>query len=64
MQAHVDGGVAVVWAPDTFYLDRKISHCGVNVVDLLRVGADWKVIQVYDSRRRDGCPDPLKTGSP
>ena len=57
--AKVDAGVAIVWAPYTFYLDRKISHCGVNVVDLLRVGAEWKIIQVYDSRRRDGCPDPL-----
>lgn len=64
VQAKVDAGIAIVWAPYTFYLDRKISHCGVNVVDLLRVAGEWRVIQIFDSRRREGCPDPLRTGSP
>ena len=64
VRAFVDAGIAVVWAPYTFYLDRKFSHCGVNVVDLLRVAGDWKVIQIYDSRRREGCRDPLKVGTP
>lgn len=59
MVARTDGGVAIVWAPYTFYLDRKVSHCGVNVVDLLQVGTEWKIIQIYDSRRRENCPDPL-----
>ncbi len=57
--ARVDSGVAVAWVPYTFYLDRKISHCGVNVIDMLRVGEEWKIIQIYDSRRRENCPDPL-----
>ena len=58
--AKVDGGIAHVWAPSTFYLNNAVRHCGVNTIDLIKVGADWKITQIADSRRRDGCPDPLK----
>jgi len=60
VKASVDGGIAHVWAPYTFYLNGAISHCGVNTVSLLKVGEEWKVTQIADSRRREGCPDPLK----
>ena len=59
VQVRVDGNIAQVWAPYTFYLDGKISHCGINAIDLLRDGAGWKVTQVADTRRRESCPDPL-----
>jgi hypothetical protein len=58
--AKVDGGIAHVWAPYTFYLDRAVRHCGVNTIDLVKVGEDWKITQIADSQRREGCPDPLK----
>jgi len=60
VQVRVDGHMAQVWAPYTFYLDNAISHCGINAIDLLRDGAGWKVTQIADTRRRDNCPDPLK----
>ena len=53
------GPVAHVWAPYTFYLDRAVRHCGVNTVSLLQVGGAWRVTQWSDSRRREGCRDPL-----
>jgi hypothetical protein len=60
VQLRVDGHMAQVWAPYTFYLDGKISHCGINAIDLLRDGQGWKVTQLADTRRRENCPDPLK----
>ncbi|HYC52335.1 MAG TPA: nuclear transport factor 2 family protein [Gemmatimonadaceae bacterium] len=60
VQVRVDGHMAQVWAPYTFYLDSKISHCGINAIDLLRDSQGWKVTQVADTRRRENCPDPLK----
>jgi hypothetical protein len=39
--------------------DGVISHCGVNSIELLRDAEGWKVTQLSDTRRRDGCPDPL-----
>lgn len=59
VQVRVDGNIAQVWAPYTFYLDKQVRHCGVNAIDLLRDGAGWKVTQLADTRRRENCPDPL-----
>ena len=60
VQVRVDGNIAQVWAPYTFYLDRQVRHCGVNAIDLLRDGDGWKITQLADTRRRENCPDPLK----
>ena len=60
VKVRVDGEIAQVWAPYTFYLDKAVRHCGVNAIDLLRDGTGWKVIQIFDTRRRENCPDPLK----
>ena len=61
VQTRVDADIAQVWAPYTFYLDNKVSHCGVNMFQLLRVAEGWKITQLSDSRRRDPCPNPLGT---
>lgn len=59
VQVRVDGNLAQVWAPYTFYLDKQLRHCGVNAIDLLRDAEGWKVTQLADTRRRENCPDPL-----
>ena len=55
VQVRVDGGIAQVWAPYTFYLDGKIRHCGVDAIELLRDGSGWKITQLSDTQRREGC---------
>jgi len=57
VQVRVDGNLAQVWAPYTFYLDGKISHCGVDALQLLKDPSGWKVTQLADTRRRDNCRD-------
>jgi hypothetical protein len=59
VQIRVDGNVAQVWAPYTFYLDKAVRHCGVDSFALLRNAADWKITQLSDTRRTDGCRDVL-----
>jgi ketosteroid isomerase-like protein len=59
LEVDVDGDMASVWAPYTFYLDGNISHCGINSIELLRDSQGWKITQLSDTRRREGCPDPL-----
>lgn len=59
VEVQVDGAMASVWAPYTFYLDGAISHCGINSIEMLHDGAGWKVTQISDTRRREACPDPL-----
>lgn len=55
----VDGNLASAWTPYTFYLDGAVRHCGINSIELLRDGSGWKVTQIADTRRTEGCPDPL-----
>ena len=59
VEVQVDGNMASVWAPYTFYRDGEISHCGINSIELLRDADGWKVTQISDTRKREGCPDPL-----
>jgi hypothetical protein len=60
VQVRVDGNMAHLWTPYTFYLDNKVRHCGINSIELLKDATGWKVTQLSDTRKLEGCPDPLK----
>jgi hypothetical protein len=62
VQVKVDGDMAHVWSPYTFYLDGKWNHCGVNSMELLKVNGAWKLTQLSDTRKREACRDPLGGG--
>jgi hypothetical protein len=62
VEVHLDGNMASVWAPYTFYFDGAVRHCGINSIELLYDGSGWKVTQIADTRRTDACPDPLRRG--
>ena len=51
----VDGPMANAWTPYTFWVNGKISHCGVNSFQLFNDGNSWQVIYLADTRRREGC---------
>jgi hypothetical protein len=51
----IDGDLASIWAPYKFYLNDKFSHCGVDVFQLMKTVAGWKIIYVVDTRRKDNC---------
>ena len=57
---HVDGGMAMVWAPYDFYLGTKFSHCGVDNFQLARTPGGWKIVALMDTRQRTGCPGQPK----
>ena len=59
VEVQVDGNMASAWAPYTFYLDDAVRHCGINSIELLRDASGWKVTQISDTRRTEGCPDPM-----
>ena len=52
---HIDADLASVWTPYTFYYIGKISHCGVNSFQLVRLKGSWKIQYIIDTRRKDGC---------
>ncbi|MCU0323084.1 MAG: nuclear transport factor 2 family protein [Chitinophagaceae bacterium] len=51
----IDGVLATVWTPYSFYYNGKFSHCGVNHFVLLKVNNEWKIQYLIDTRRREGC---------
>lgn len=58
VEVRVDGPLASVWAPYTFYLDGRVLHCGVDSIEMMKGADGWRVTQLADSRRTEGCPDP------
>ena len=59
VEIQIDGNVSSAWVPYTFYLEGVLSHCGVNSIELLLNGNNWKITQLSDTRRSKDCPDPL-----
>jgi hypothetical protein len=53
---HVDGPLAHAWMNYTFYAGDRLSHCGVNSIQLIRGDEGWKITSITDTRRNEGCP--------
>ncbi len=52
-----DGRLATVWAPYTFYVGKKLSHCGTNAFQLVKGNNGWQIIQIIDTRYRENCEE-------
>ncbi len=51
----IDANLATVWTEYTFFRGDQLSHCGYNAFQLFRTADGWKITQIIDSRRREGC---------
>jgi hypothetical protein len=51
----VDGRLASVWVEYSFFAGEKMSHCGVDAFQLFNGADGWKITQITDTRRKDGC---------
>lgn len=54
-EIRVDGALASVWTYYTLHLDEEFSHCGYDAFQMLKIGGEWKIVHLADSRRREGC---------
>lgn len=52
---HIDGALASVWIDYTFYAGERLSHCGIDTFHLVRLAEGWRIIDLADTRRREGC---------
>ena len=52
-----DGEMAHVWTPYTFFVNGKLSHCGVNSFQLFKENGEWKIISIVDTRRKNNCKE-------
>lgn len=61
----LDGNIAVLWAEYDFHRSGKFSHCGIDVVNLLKTGDGWKITSIQYTVQTDGCkPSPLGPPKP
>ena len=51
----IDADLAIAWTPYQFFIGNKMSHCGVNSFQLVRLGGEWKIQYIIDTRRKEGC---------
>jgi hypothetical protein len=58
LEVRIDGNLATAWMQYAFYVGDRFSHCGVNAMQFFRDGEGWRIVQVIDTRRREGCPSP------
>ena len=55
VEVRIEGGLASVWARYDLYVDGMHSHCGVDSFQLVRTEAGWRIIEIADTRTREGC---------
>jgi hypothetical protein len=53
----IHNGIAIFWAPYSFDIDGKRSHCGVDQFDFIKVQGEWKLASAMWTVEPDGCPE-------
>ncbi len=48
----IDYPLANVWADYEFYVNEKLSHIGVDAIQLFKSDSGWKIIQICDTKQR------------
>ncbi len=51
----IDEPMAQVWTEYTFYVNDDLSHCGVNVFEMIHLSDGWKISNITDTRRKTNC---------
>ena len=54
-EVRIDGDIAQLWTQYDFHLGSKFSHCGIDAFQMARTASGWKIVQIADTRRSDGC---------
>lgn len=52
-------GIASVWTDYDFYITGKFSHCGKNLINLIKQKDNWKIADAYTTIETECEPSPL-----
>ena len=55
----IHGLIATVWAPYDFWIDGKLSHCGIDAFDLIKTEDGWKIAGGVYTLESNCAPSPL-----
>jgi hypothetical protein len=56
----VDGDLASVWGRYVFFVDGKVSHCGIDAFHLVRIDGVWKIGGIASTISAGGCTEAEK----
>ena len=56
----VDGDLAMVWGRYVFFIDGKISHCGLNSFQLVKTETGWKIANAASTIDANACTEKEK----
>ena len=59
-ETKIYGDLALVWGRYVFFVDGKISHCGVNAFHLVRTETGWKIANASTTIEPQGCTEQEK----
>ena len=54
-EIRIDDRLATVWTNYAFLHGSTLSHCGVDAFQLFHGAEGWKIINLVDTRRTEGC---------
>lgn len=58
-EVRVHGAVATVWTPYDFWVDGRLSHCGVDAFDLVKTAEGWRIAGGIYTVETGCAPSPL-----
>lgn len=59
-QILISDHLAVFWAPYDFHTNGEFSHCGIDVLNLIKIEGQWKISHAMWTIQRPNCvPSPL-----
>jgi hypothetical protein len=53
--------IAMVWAPYDLWVNKKFSHCGVDVFTLIKTNQGWKIASLIYTVEPDACEKDRKS---
>jgi hypothetical protein len=59
-QVKIFGDLALIWGRYVFFVDGKISHCGINAFHLVRTETGWLVANASTTIDPNSCTDQEK----
>lgn len=59
----LDGDLATIWAEYQVRVDGRVTHCGHDAFHFVRRGATWRILNVSDTYRQQGCGEPWSSAA-
>ncbi len=63
-KVEISGDFAQIYGRYVFYVNNKISHCGVNAFHLVRTDAGWRIAGASSTMEPQGCTEQEKAMKP